>query len=83
VALAVLLLTAPLQHALSRAFERQADAASLELTGKRDAFIRAEVALARTNRADLTPPAWAVFWFSTHPPVLERIGMGEAFPPDG
>ena len=81
VALAILLLTAPLQHALSRAFEREADAASLELTGQREAFIRAEVALARTNRADLTPPAWAVFWFYTHPPVLERIGMGEAFRP--
>ena len=39
------------------------------------------MALARTNRADLTPPAWAVYWFSTHPPVLERIGMGEAFRP--
>ncbi len=82
VALAILLLTAPIQHALSRAFERESDAASLELTGQREAFIRAEVALARTNRADLTPPAWAVFWFYTHPPVLERIGMGEAFRPD-
>jgi STE24 endopeptidase len=81
VGLAFLLLTAPIQHALSRAFEREADAASLELTGQRDAFIRAEVALARANRADLTPPAWAVFWFYTHPPVLERIGMGEAFRP--
>ncbi|MGH7407189.1 MAG: M48 family metallopeptidase [Candidatus Methylomirabilales bacterium] len=82
VAFVVLLLTAPVQHALSRAFEREADAASLELTGQRDAFIRAEVGLARTNRADLTPPAWAVFWFYTHPPVLERIGMGETFRPD-
>jgi len=81
VGLSVLLLTAPLQHALSRAFEREADEASLELTGKTEAFIQAEVVLARANRADLTPPAWAVFWFYTHPPVLERIGMGEAFRP--
>ena len=82
VGLSVLLLTAPIQHAISRAFEREADEASLELTDKTDAFIRAEVALARANRADLIPPAWAVFWFYTHPPVLERIGMGEAFRPE-
>ncbi|MBI3002436.1 MAG: M48 family metallopeptidase, partial [candidate division NC10 bacterium] len=78
-AMVTLLLTAPVQHAVSRAFEREADAASLELAGKQEAYIRAEVALARVNRADLTPPAWAVFWFYTHPPVLERVAMGEAF----
>jgi STE24 endopeptidase len=81
IAMVTLLLTAPVQHAVSRAFEREADAASLELAGKQEAFIQAEVALARVNRADLTPPAWAVFWFYTHPPVLERIAMGEAFRP--
>ncbi len=69
----------PLQNAISRHFERQADWASLELTGNPAAFIRAEVDLARSNRADLVPPRAVAWLLYTHPPVAERIRMADAF----
>ncbi len=69
----------PLQSAVSRYFERQADLASLELTRNPAAFIRAEVDLARSNLADLNPPRLIVWILYTHPPVAERIRMAESF----
>ena len=69
----------PLQNAVSRHFERQADWASLELTRNPAAFIRAEVDLARSNLADLAPPRSVVWLLYTHPPVAERIRMADAF----
>ncbi len=70
--------TLPLQNAVSRAFEREADRTSLELTGDPLAFIRGEVTLARTNLADLVPPRPMVWLLYTHPPVMERIAAAEA-----
>jgi STE24 endopeptidase len=72
-------LTMPIQHAISRAFERQADLESLRLTNNPDAFIAAEVSLARANLADLDPPRSIVWLLYTHPPVLDRIDMAETF----
>ncbi len=69
----------PVSNAISRAWERTADRASLELSGKPEAFVRAEVALARRNLSQIEPGALTVFWLYTHPPVLERIRMGEDF----
>jgi len=69
----------PIQNAISRTFERQADRTSLELTGNPAAFIRSEVQLARSNLADLTPPRLVIWLLYTHPPVAERIRMAETF----
>ncbi len=69
----------PIQNGISRRFEREADHASLELTGNATAFIRSEVQLARSNLADLTPPPAIVWLLYTHPPVVERIRMAESF----
>jgi STE24 endopeptidase len=70
----------PIQNAISRHFERQADWTSLALTANPAAFIRAEVDLARSNLADLDPPRPLVWLLYTHPPVAERIRMAESFP---
>lgn len=69
----------PIQNAISRTFERQADRTALELTGNPGAFIRSEVRLARSNLADLTPSPLIVWLLYTHPPVAERIRVAEAF----
>jgi STE24 endopeptidase len=71
------LVALPVQNAISRHFERQADRAALELTGNRAAYVKVEVNLARSNLADVTPPRWAVLLLYTHPPVLERIAIAE------
>ena len=72
------LLTLPVQNGISRHFERQADLSALHLSRNREAYIKVEVDLARSNLADITPPRWAVFLLYTHPPVLERIAIAEA-----
>jgi STE24 endopeptidase len=70
--LAVLAL--PLQNAVSRSYEREADAIAVRLTGGDTAaatgLIQGLVARAR-NVPD--PPAPVVWWFGTHPPAVERI----------
>lgn len=73
----------PLQTAVSRHFEREADQTSLVLTQDPAAFVRAEVDLARSNLADLAPPPLLVWALYTHPPVAERIRMAERFTPGG
>ncbi len=67
------LVARPIERAFSRHEERLADQSALVLTQDPDAFIRLMVNLARHNRADVDPPAWVTFWFSTHPSILERI----------
>jgi STE24 endopeptidase len=73
------LLSLPIQSGISRHFEREADRASLVLTHNPRAFIRAEVLLARSNLADLTPARPLVWLLYTHPPVMQRIEMAEEF----
>lgn len=69
----------PLQMAISRHFEAQADRESLELTHDAVDFIGSEVKLARTNVSEIDPPSLLVWLLYTHPPVLERISMAEAY----
>jgi len=66
----------PIQNTVSRYFENQADAASLELAQKPDAFVGAEIQLCRTNKSNVTPHPVNVFFFSTHPTALDRILRG-------
>jgi STE24 endopeptidase len=73
------ILTTPIQVAISRSFEREADLESLHLSANPRAFIAAEVKLARSNFADVEPPRAMVWLLYTHPPVLERIAVAEAF----
>lgn len=72
-----LFLTSPVQSAISRRMEAEADWASLELTRDPDTFVAVEERLTRANLSPVTPPEWLVEWLWTHPPVLERIGMAE------
>ncbi len=66
-------LTSPLGSALSRRWEREADAFSLQLTNDRDAFVSTHHRLALANLADLAPPRLAYLAWSSHPTPPERI----------
>ncbi len=73
----LLFLSNPIEGAISRRMEAQADWIALELSRDPDTFLRMTRRLARANLAPVTQPSWIVRWFYTHPPVLERIGMAE------
>ena len=66
-------LTLPLQSAISRAFERRADAIALSLTHDPEAAVSSFRRLALSNLADLDPPPVVVGLLYTHPPTSERI----------
>src|SRR5206468_1950517 len=51
--------TAPVQSAVSRHFESQADWESLELAGKPQVYIDTEVRMARDNKSNLLPSPFA------------------------
>jgi len=81
----ILLLIMPVECAVSRRFEKRADAHALELTQHPDGAVRLFQKVARKNLSDLTPPALARLWVYTHPPILERIeaALKQATKPDG
>jgi STE24 endopeptidase len=79
VALVFFLGTLPLQNAVSRRYEAEADWVALEATGDADAAIALDRHLVLTSLGDPDAPAWAKLVLGTHPSTLERIAMAEAF----
>jgi STE24 endopeptidase len=76
---ALVLVITTISNQLSRAVEARADSYSLLLTGEPEPFIGFERRLAVRNVADVDPPGWRVALLATHPPTLERIGLGVAY----
>jgi STE24 endopeptidase len=72
-------LASPLQNAVSRAHERSADRAALELTRNPDAFVSAMRRLGARNLAEESPALWTRLLFHTHPPIDERIAFASAW----
>ena len=64
---------------LSRGVERRADSFALALTDAPDAFVSFERRITRQNLADPDPPRWLTRLLATHPPIVERIGIAEAY----
>lgn len=67
----------PLQNAISRYYERQADQYALTTTGNHQAYRSAFVKLAKLNKADPDPHPLEVFLFHSHPPIQQRIAMAK------
>ena len=67
------LLSLPIQHGISRFFERQADRYAVTMTQSPQAFAAALRRLGALNLADPDPPRWVVWLFYDHPPIAERI----------
>jgi STE24 endopeptidase len=64
---------------LSRAIERRADSYALTLTNEPEPFIGFERRIVEKNIADPDPPRLLTLLMATHPPAVERIGIGVAF----
>ncbi|HEX6390519.1 MAG TPA: M48 family metalloprotease, partial [Solirubrobacteraceae bacterium] len=64
---------------LSRRVENRADSFALALRPDPDAFIGFERRIALQNLADPDPPRLLQLAFGTHPTIVERIGIAEAF----
>ncbi|MDQ3981338.1 MAG: M48 family metalloprotease, partial [Actinomycetota bacterium] len=72
-AAALTVVSMPLEAALSRRFEAEADEIAIRLTSDPDAAVSAFRRLALNNLADLDPPRIAVAAFYSHPPIPDRI----------
>jgi len=79
VALALQVATLPLQNAVSRRYEAEADWLALAVTRDPGATIGLDRKLAVSALADPDPPGWVTVWISTHPSVIEKIGMARAY----
>ncbi len=73
------IVTTPIQNALSRLYERQADAYALKATGNKEAFIGAMKRLSEMNMADDEPHPLVEFLFYSHPAISKRIRAAETF----
>ncbi len=67
----------PIAHAMSRAFERNADRFALRLTGNPGAFITAMRRLGAQNLAEDNPSKIVQWLFYSHPPIRERIAAAQ------
>jgi len=76
---AVSIVMVPAAHAMSRAFERNADRFALDLTRNPGAFISAMRRLAAQNLAEEQPSRIVQWLFYSHPPIRDRIAAAESF----
>ena len=69
----------PLEAAITRHLESEADWAALQAT--RDPGSGQELfrGFATTSLTDPDPPTWAYLWFEDHPTLMQRIGMVRAW----
>ena len=68
-----------ISNQLSRRVEARADSYALTLTGEPEPFIGFEKRIALRNLSDPDPPDWQTALLATHPPTIERIGIGVAY----
>jgi Zn-dependent protease with chaperone function len=78
-ALLVYLATLPLQNAVSRRYEAEADWIALQATKAPEDAVALERRFVRTSLAQPDPPDVLTFWFGTHPPPIDRIAMAYAY----
>jgi Zn-dependent protease with chaperone function len=76
---AIFFVLAPFTNAVSRRYEAEADWVGLETArdpaGAKGFFVDLSAAGLRTP----DPPQWSVLLFGTHPPLIDRIAMAEAW----
>jgi len=78
---ALLFLQTPVESAISRYQEHQADRYGLELTRLNEATARAFITFVQRDYADPDPPPFLVFWFFSHPPIRQRVDFALRYRP--
>jgi STE24 endopeptidase len=73
------LVATPLQAAISRRMEAEADWVALETTRDPRSAIRLFQEFSETSLSDPTPPGWSYWLAEDHPSLLQRIEMAEAW----
>jgi STE24 endopeptidase len=73
------LLLLPATNAVSRRYEAEADWVALEATSDPASSRALTLRLARASLADPDPPAWAYALRRTHPTVMQRLALAEAW----
>jgi len=68
----------PLQNAISRWLERDADTMALRMTGSREAFISLMEKLGLKNLSDENPDRIIELVFYSHPPISKRIALARS-----
>jgi STE24 endopeptidase len=63
----------PVGAAVTRRYEREADRMAFELTGTSQPMIKALKRLAKDNLTNLHPHPFYVWFYYSHPPLIERI----------
>jgi STE24 endopeptidase len=70
----------PLENAISRRIETEADWTALEQTRDPAAAIGAFRGFAQTSLQQPDPPWWDYVWLENHPTLLQRAELASAFP---
>jgi STE24 endopeptidase len=78
----LVLAVTPAANAISRRYEAEADWVALRTTGDAGGATRLFAAVAAAGERDPTPPPLYAFVFGTHPTIVDRIAMAEAFRSD-
>jgi STE24 endopeptidase len=73
------LVAQPLQNAVSRQMELEADWVALEQTGDPDAARDLFIGFSRTSLEEPEPEAWAHVMLGTHPSLMQRIALAVAW----
>jgi STE24 endopeptidase len=69
----------PFANAISRRYEAEADWIALQATGDPAALQGVVRRFSKTSLAQPDPPAWSRPFLGTHPTILQRIAMAEAW----
>src|SRR5215211_71318 len=73
------LAAAPVENAVSRRYEAEADWSALRATDDPRAGTETFRRFQRLSLADPSPPHWAYLWLQTHPTGVQRLAMMEAW----
>jgi STE24 endopeptidase len=74
------LLTAPIQNAVSRRYEAEADWRALNATRDPGSARQLFESFERTSLEDPDPGVLDYLWLENHPTLMQRIAMARAWP---